>query len=120
MLVARRLPEHHLSGESRDVVKLGLGVIATLTALVLGLLVASAKGTYDAQDAAVKQLATNVNLIDRFLAHYGPETKEARGLLRQVVARIIDGLWPESNPRSGDLTPGVAREVGDLFYSKLT
>ena len=38
MLIARRLPEHHLCGESRDVVKLGLGVIGTLTALVLGLL----------------------------------------------------------------------------------
>src|SRR5262249_14660523 len=90
MLVSRRLPEQHLSSESRDVVKLGLGVIATLTALVLGLLIASAKGTYDSQDAAVKQLATNVSLLDRALANYGPETKEVRELLRQLGARIIE------------------------------
>jgi hypothetical protein len=119
MLVARRLPEHHLSGESKDVVKVGLGVIATLTALVLGLLVASAKGTYDAQDSAVKQLATQFSLLDRFLAHYGPEAKEARELLRQVAALTIERLWPEGSPRTGDLTPGAAREVGDILYNKL-
>src|SRR5437870_2654327 len=89
MLLARRLPEHHLSGESKDVVKLGLGVIATLTALVLGLLVASTKATYDAQDNAVKQLATDVTLLDRYLSYYGPETKEARELLRQIVALTL-------------------------------
>src|SRR3954449_3707653 len=82
MLVARRLPGHHLSSESKEVVKLGLGVIATLTALVLGLLVASAKSTFDAQDGAVKQLAGSVRMVDRLLAAYGPEAEEPRGLLR--------------------------------------
>src|SRR5262245_66175689 len=108
MRVARRLPESHLSSESRDVVKLGLGVIATLTALVLGLLVASAKGTFDAQDGAVRQLATDFSLLDRYLAHYGPETKELRDLLRRIVAVSVDRLWPEAGPRRGDLTPGTA------------
>ena len=120
MRVARRLPESHLSSESRDVVKLGLGVIATLTALVLGLLVASAKGTYDAQDGAVRQMATDFSLLDRYLAHYGPQTKELRELLRQIVAVSIERLWPDAGPRRGDLTPGTAREAGDLFYTKLT
>jgi hypothetical protein len=119
MRVARRLPEHHLSSESRDVVKLGLGVIATLTALVLGLLVASAKGTYDAQDGAVRQLATDFSLLDRYLAHYGPETKDLRELLRQIVAATIEQLWPEAGRRRGDLTPGTTREAADLFYTKL-
>jgi len=63
------------------VVKLGLGVIATLTALVLGLLVALAKATYDAEDRAVKRLTTDFNLLDRYLAHYGPETHALRELL---------------------------------------
>jgi len=119
MLVARRLPGHHLGGESKDVVKLGMGVIATLTALVLGLLVASAKGTYDAQDGAVKQMATDFSLIDRFLAVYGPETKEARKLLRQVVDRMVERLWPEAGARSVDLTPGEARDAGDAFFRAL-
>ncbi|MBI3866387.1 MAG: DUF4239 domain-containing protein [Planctomycetia bacterium] len=119
MRVARRLPEHHLSSESRDVVKLGLGIIATLTALVLGLLVASAKATYDSQDGAVKQLATNVSLLDRFLAHYGPETNELRELLRQIVTITVERIWPDSNARTGDLSLGATRDTADLFYSKV-
>jgi hypothetical protein len=119
MLVARRLPAHHLSGESKEVVKLGLGVIATLTALVLGLLVASAKSTFDAQNASVKQLGANVSLLDRALTAYGPEAKEARQLLRELVAQILERVWPESNPRAGDLTVGETREAGDHFFGKL-
>jgi hypothetical protein len=119
MRVARRLPGDHLSTESRDVVKLGLGVIATLTALVLGLLVASAKGTFDAQDAAVRQMATDFSLLDRYLTHYGPETRELRELLRQIVSATLERLWPEAGSRHVDLTPGTIREAGDLFYDKL-
>jgi hypothetical protein len=119
MRVARRLPEHHLASDSRELVKLGLGVIATLTALVLGLLVASAKGTYDAQDAAVKQLAADFGQLDRYLALYGPEAKESRELLRQIVAATSERLWPGDGRRSGDLTPGTSREAGDLFYTQL-
>src|SRR5258708_5548094 len=92
MLVGRALPTSHLNAESRDVVKLGLGVIATLTALVLGLLVASAKGSFDAQSNSVKQLSANVVLLDRLLGRYGPETKEARAVLQRVVAIMLDSL----------------------------
>ena len=120
MLFARRLPGHHLSGESKDVVKLGLGMIATLTALVLGLLVASAKSTYDAQNASVKQMAANVSLLDRALTAYGPEAKELRVLLRELVAQIIERIWPAANRRSGDLSVAGTREAGDLFFGKLT
>src|SRR5215467_4750912 len=117
MLVAWRLPQHHLSSESRDVVKLGIGVIATLLALVLGLLVASSKATYDAQDNAVKQLATDVSLLERFLENYGPETNELRGHLREIVRITIERLWPDDNPHVGDLAPDAARDVGDRFAS---
>ena len=65
MAVGRALPGHHLSGDSRDAVKQGLAMIATLAALVLGLLVATTKSSYDSQSAAVKELAANVVLVDR-------------------------------------------------------
>ncbi len=119
MLVGRALPGHHLSGESRDAVKLGLGTIATLAALVLGLLVAAAKGTYDAQGSAVKQLSANVMLLDRLLARYGPETKEARELLRRAASMTLDRLWPGSGAGSTDLTPGEARALTEAFYEKV-
>ena len=72
------LPQHHLSSETKDIVKLGMGLVGTMAALVLGLLVASAKGSYDAQGTELTQISANVALLDRALALYGPETKETR------------------------------------------
>ena len=79
------LPQHHLSNETKDIVKLGMGLVGTMSALVLGLLVASAKGSYDAQSAELTQMSANIALLDRVLAHYGPETKETRDLVRGFV-----------------------------------
>src|SRR5262245_1273846 len=119
MWVGRAVPAHHLSGDSRDAVKLGLATIATLTAMVLGLLVAAAKGTYDTQSSAVRQMSANVLLLDRLLARYGPETKEARDLLRRAVAAVLDRLWPEGGAGAADLAPGEARALVDAFYEKV-
>jgi hypothetical protein len=107
MVCRARLPEHHLSPDSRDVVKLGMGLVGTITALVLGLLIASAKGSFDAQRNGLAQLAANVILLDRILAHYGPEAKEAREQLRGAIADLIDRTWPADGSRSGQLeAPG--------------
>jgi hypothetical protein len=89
------IPEHHLSEDSKDVIKLGMGLIATIAALVLGLVIASARSSYDAQDAAVKHIAAKIILLDRQLALYGPETKESRHLLRHIIAKKIDEIWPK-------------------------
>jgi hypothetical protein len=67
------LPEEHLSAASRDVVKLAMGTIATMSAVIMGLLVASAKGYYDTQNAELTQMSARIVLLDRILAHYGPE-----------------------------------------------
>jgi len=85
MLLRRLLPEHHLDVDSKDVVKLGMALIATMSALVLSLLIASAKGSYDAQRSEVTQMSANIILLDRCLARYGPETKEARDVLRRAA-----------------------------------
>jgi hypothetical protein len=119
MLIARALPEHHLHPESRDAVKQGLALIATLAALTLGLLIAAAKGSYDAQSNAIKQFSADVLLLDRVLARYGSQTKEARDLLRSAVTRILDRLWPDDSGRSANLTPGEARAEAEAFYEKL-
>ena len=83
------LPGHHLSEGSKDVIKLGMGLIATMAALVLGLVIATAKNSYDAQADAVKHTAAKVLLLDRVLSNYGPETKETRELLRRIVANRV-------------------------------
>src|SRR3972149_680486 len=107
------LPEHHLSTESKDVVKLGMGLIATMTALVLGLLIATAKDSYDTQRSGLTQVSVNVVFLDRAMAHYGPETKEARDLLRSSFVGAIDQIWPEAGSRPAQLAPMAA--AGDTL-----
>ena len=80
------LPEAHVSKESQDVIRLGMGLVATMTALLLGLVTASAKGSFDTQDVAVKNAAAGLLSLDRLLARYGPETKSSRDLLKRTVA----------------------------------
>jgi len=113
MLLRGMLPEHHLSAESKDTVKLGTGLIGTMAALVLGLLVASAKSSYDTKKDEVIHMSANALLLDRILAHYGPEGQDARELLRQTVATALDRIWGASkafNPTSAPTSP-VAEEL---------
>ena len=85
------LPKHHLDSDTRDVVKLGVGLIGTMSALVLGLLVASTKGSYDLKKTELAQLAGNAILLDRVLAHYGPEAADIREHLRAAIRALAGG-----------------------------
>jgi hypothetical protein len=105
------LPQHHLSAETKDVVKLGMGIVATLSALVLGLLIASAKGSFDAQSAELTQMSAKVILLDRLLAHYGPKTKETRDLLRSLVKRILNQMWSKVPGGSRFGAPSSGAEI---------
>jgi hypothetical protein len=89
------LPEHHLGEKSRDAVKVGIGLIATLTALVLGLLVSSAKDSFDTMASGITQGGAKIILADRVLARYGPETNAARAELHRCLASGIDLVWPQ-------------------------
>src|SRR5512135_3300583 len=89
MFVRNILPEHHVSDESKDAVKMGIGMIATMAALVLALLIASAKGNFDTMSNELRQAGSRVILLDRVMAQYEPETKEARELLRHSIASMI-------------------------------
>ena len=110
MRIRTIVPEDHLSHESRDVIKLGMGLIGTMAALVLSLLISSAKTSFDTRAAEVTQVTANVIVLDRLLAHYGAETKEARDLLRRSVVLAIAQLWPEGGARP-QLTPDAESEA---------
>jgi hypothetical protein len=110
----RLLPEHHLSADSKDAVKLAMGLVATMTALLLGLLVSSAKGTYDAQRTDVMQMATKVTFLDRGLALYGPEAADARVGIRDLFAVAVRGMWPGEAGVAARL--GVDEQAGDAVY----
>ncbi len=112
MFLRPRLPQHHLSNDSKEVVRQGMALVSTMAALVLGLLIASAKSSYDAQAAALVESSAKVVLLDRTLAHYGPETKEARDLLREFVAFNMERTWPKSGASSPHLeAPSIASEI---------
>jgi Protein of unknown function (DUF4239) len=96
LLLHNLLPAQHLQDESKDAIKLGAGMIATVSALVLGLLVASAKSSFDSTEDAITQRAAKLIFLDRLLSDYGPETKATREQLRQTIAASIEMLWPET------------------------
>jgi len=95
MFLRTMVPKDHVSDESRDGLKLGIGMLATLTALVLGLLISSAKGSFDRINNGLIDTGSQIILLDRVMAQYGPETKEVRHHLRRGVASAIEQIWPE-------------------------
>jgi len=111
-----RLPAHHRSDASKDLIKVGTGTIATLAALVLGLLVASAKNSYDAKDGEVQQAAAKVIQLDRLLRQYGDEARPARERLRGLIAARHDMQWVSDEAlaaSAGKVPPNSAA----AFYS---
>jgi hypothetical protein len=104
------LPAHHLDEETRETVRVGIGLVATMTALVLGLVTASAKASFDAVDTAVRHTAMDILTLDRLLARYGPETEPIRGAFQNAVAGRVDALWPR-----GSSEPTRSDPFGDSF-----
>lgn len=111
------LPSRHLTDETKDIVKLGVGLIGTMTALVLGLLVAGATSSYDTRRGELTQMAANMVLVDRLLAHYGPETAEIRQTLKLAVAQMTNQIWPQSSTQSGG--PNARPGVGEGAFDEL-
>jgi hypothetical protein len=90
----RFLPRHHLTRETQEVVRLGSGTISVLASLVFGLLIATAKTTYDTADREMRTYAADLTLLDRALRHGGESMASPRVLLRQSTARTIQDIWP--------------------------
>lgn len=120
MVLQRRLPGHHLSKEMQDLVKLSAGTIATLTALVLGLLVSSAKSSFDTINTGIVQSSAKFILLDRALARYGPETKAMREELKRMVAAGIERIWPEEKTGISALTAFERANGIEVFQDKLS
>jgi hypothetical protein len=117
--VRRLLPGHHLSKDTQDVVKLSAGMIATLTALVLSLLVSSAKSAFDTMNAGVVQGSAKMILLDRTLARYGGESKAAREQLKRSIAAGIETVWPSEKTGVSALTAFERINGMELVQDKL-
>jgi hypothetical protein len=113
------LPEHHLSAEARDTIKLGIGLVATVTALVLGLMTASAKSTFDALDATVKHSAAGLLSLDRTLARYGPETAKIRAGLKSSVAQRVQVIWHRHSPGNANFDPALSAHEVEVLATEI-
>ena len=110
----RALPKHHLDKDSQDVVRLGAGLIATIAGLVLGLLIAAAKGSFDVQTAQVKQITADVILLDTLLEQYGPEALPLRRGIRAQIGPFADRLWQEKETATNE--PFEANANAEKLY----
>ena len=110
------LPESQLTEESKDLLKLGMGLMATMTALVLGLQLGSAQSAFEAQERNLIEISAKLILLDRALAHYGPETKAVRDQLRKSVVEKLEVIWPQHSTRHSQWQP-TSLESDQIYYS---
>ena len=113
--LSRLLPAEHLGADTKETVKLAMGLLATMSALLLGLLVASAKGSYDTARNDVIQMAAKVVFLDRVLVGYGPETAEVRALVRNADEELAHrGMQPPKANTPVNLAPNT--QEGNAIY----
>jgi hypothetical protein len=111
------VPKHNLNADSKEAVKLGMALVATMAALVLGLLIASAKSSFDTQNTELTEMSSKVVLLDRILAHYGPETMKARDILRASVVRILDQM--ASRDPAGPFQSDTSANASEVLFDKI-
>ena len=119
MVLRKKLPDDHLSEDSKDVIKLVMGLIATMAALVLGLLIASANSSYETQSGELQQVSATIVELDGILAQYGPEANEPRHRLRVAVSAAVDKIWSKDGVRLGQLAPAATHAEAAGFYDSI-
>lgn len=119
MRLRSALPDHHLSSEARDTIKLCIGLVATVTALVLGLLTASSKATYDELNASVKHSAAGLLSLDRTLARYGPETAKIRENLKNLVEQRTRDIWHTERPGNTRVNPVTSAHAVEIVATEI-
>ena len=105
------LPEDHKLNDSKELLKLAVGMMATLVALIIGLLVSSAKSSYEATATTITQGGAKIITLDRILSHFGADGKEIRDDLYRSIAAAVERIWPSDNTRGTDL-PSIEQATG--------
>jgi len=114
-----RLPDRYIDNDSKETVRLVMGLIATIAALVLSLLISSANSSYETQASELQQISADVTQLDRMLVLYGPETREIRDILRRAVTAALHRGWPANDNQPANLDPVLDRAQMDAFFAKL-
>ena len=114
MQLRSKVPDHHLADDSRHLLEVSLGIIGTMSGLVLGLLVASSTATYNTQRSEVFEVSSKIILLDRLLAHYGPEASGARRVLKETAVLALYRVWPKDAAQQSILEPVATGS--DVFF----
>jgi hypothetical protein len=117
MVLKRALPAELLEGGSKEVIRLGAGFLSTLAALVIGLMIASAKNSYDSQDSKIRQLVTYAVVLDQMLTKFGTDAKAARTLLREIIPSATARIWQENISGKSGGSAFIVSETAERFYS---
>ena len=105
MRLRRALPLDHLGADTKDTMRLAIGLVVTMTSLVLGMLVSSGKTFYEGQKNVVAQMSSDIILLDNLLESFGPESKDLRVQLRHTLEDSIDRIWPNKDSQLSELKP---------------
>ena len=119
LLIRAVLPAHHFDDESKGAVNVAAATVSVLTALVISSLITSARGAFETTTAEVEELSANLVLLDRVMAHYGPEADPARDLLRRYTILKIDLTWPKERTRKPVLDDPAALELLETLQDEL-
>ena len=113
------LPDEHTQADSKDILMTSAATMGTLIALIIGLLVTSAKSTYDETNSSITQGGAKIITLDYYLSQYGPEAKELRVLLRQATAAAIERIWPDEGAQGAVWAKMAAADETAELYNKI-
>src|SRR5262249_61642056 len=113
------LPQHSLGEDTKDLIRLGTGLIGTMAALVLGLLIGSANSAFSTQSSRIQRITSDVILIDNLLAQYGPEARETRDLLRVAVRLVVERTWNRTTSQTTAPAPFRATASGTDAFTRI-
>jgi hypothetical protein len=111
LFLNRLLPQDHLTTDTQDVVRLGIGMLSVLASLVLGLLIATAKTSYDSTEHAIRSYAAELALLNETLRDYGGEASVSRDVLRSYTERLLEDGWPKNGARQAALDDEKADQL---------
>ena len=115
MRLSRRLPDHHLSAEAKATVSVSMAVVGTMTALVIGFLISNANSSFNARNATVSLLSSNISQLDALLRRYGPETAAIRDILQRFTATKLEDLFADRADGKHNVdSPATARMLDDV------
>jgi hypothetical protein len=117
MGLRRVLPQNDLGADAKEVIRLAVGLLVTMTALVLGMLVSSANASYQDRKNELAEMASDFVVVDRLLASYGPETTAMRADLRALAQSSLERIWPSKGSQESQLRP--RDDNGHVFYDEL-